>query len=125
MFLFNVSQRHLHGVFICDEVGLDLQPDAWRGRFPAQVINQHHWHKLQRRTLNMKVPPPVQELSGSVLRRCGARRLQASVHVWAACEPLHINAFIDAIQCKKKGMIPNILQYSEVQAVFQRMQVVG
>mmetsp|Transcript_33108 Transcript_33108/g.55464 ORF Transcript_33108/g.55464 Transcript_33108/m.55464 type:complete len:396 (+) Transcript_33108:113-1300(+) len=38
VFLFNVSDKTLHGVFVCSSVGLDLVPDAWRGRFPAQAV---------------------------------------------------------------------------------------
>lgn len=37
LFLFNFSARVLYGVYLGHEVGMDLDLDAWQGRFPAQV----------------------------------------------------------------------------------------
>jgi hypothetical protein len=37
LFLYNFSARVLYGVYLGHEVGLDLDLDAWQGRFPAQV----------------------------------------------------------------------------------------
>ena len=50
-------------------------------------------------------------------------RVQASVQVWAACEPLYISEFIDQLHCKKKGMIPLVLEAVEVKAILDRMQL--
>eukprot|EP00959_Pyramimonas_sp_CCMP1952_P415046 8696363-Pyramimonas_sp.AAC.2 len=78
VFLFNVSSKTLHGIFECDgRVGLNLNPNAWRGRFPAQ----------------------------------------AAVHVWAECEPLHIRDFQHLLNKTKAGMVPLILQQSEVEKI--------
>eukprot|EP00854_Cymbomonas_tetramitiformis_P003380 gene3380-4254_t len=43
VFLYDTSKKILHGIFVATEKGMNLEPGAWDGRFPAQA-RVRVWH---------------------------------------------------------------------------------